>query len=69
LSFDIVSNFDIRASNFQRNIFIAHRLTTVQECDVIFLLEHGKMVGQGTFEELERTNLAFNRMAKGISGK
>jgi ATP-binding cassette, subfamily B, bacterial PglK len=56
----------IRQMKGQRTIIlIAHRLTTVQECDVIFLLEQGKVVGQGTFEELERTNLAFHRMAKG----
>ncbi len=58
----------IRQMKGQRTIIlIAHRLTTVQECDVIFLLEQGKVVGQGTFEELERTNLAFHRMAKGMT--
>jgi ATP-binding cassette, subfamily B, bacterial PglK len=58
----------IRQMKGQRTIIlIAHRLTTVQECDVIFLLEQGKMVGQGTFEDLKRSNLVFHRMAKGIS--
>ena len=33
-------------------IFIAHRLSTVKNCDKIFLLEKGELKGQGTFEEL-----------------
>ena len=33
-------------------IIIAHRLNTVKNCDVIFKLEKGKLVGQGTFNEL-----------------
>jgi ABC-type multidrug transport system fused ATPase/permease subunit len=28
-------------------ILIAHRLTTVRECDQIFLLENGRLEGQG----------------------
>ena len=33
-------------------IIIAHRLNTVKNCDVIFKLEKGKLVDQGTFNEL-----------------
>jgi len=33
-------------------ILIAHRLTTVKKCDIIFKLEKGQLVGQGTFDEL-----------------
>jgi len=33
-------------------IIIAHRLNTVKNCDVIFKLEKGKLVGQGTFNEI-----------------
>ena len=31
---------------------IAHRLSTVKKCDNIFLLEKGKLKGEGTFEKL-----------------
>ena len=33
-------------------ILIAHRLNTVKKCDIIFKLEKGQLVGQGTFNEL-----------------
>ena len=33
-------------------VMIAHRLTTLKNCDLIFRMENGKLVNQGTFEEL-----------------
>ena len=33
-------------------ILIAHRLSTVKNCDIIFKLEKGQLVGQGTFDEI-----------------
>ena len=33
-------------------ILIAHRLTTVQACDTIFMMEQGRLVAQGTYDEL-----------------
>ena len=33
-------------------ILIAHRLNTVEKCDVIFKLEKGRVVFQGSFKEL-----------------
>ena len=33
-------------------ILIAHRLNTVKSCENIFLLEKGRLLKQGTFEEL-----------------
>jgi len=33
-------------------ILIAHRLTTVKNCDIIFLLDKGQIKKKGTFEEL-----------------
>lgn len=48
-------------------IMIAHRLTTVQECDVIFMLEHGKLVAAGRYEELLASNGKFRAMAGGAA--
>ncbi len=42
-------------SNLRREvtiILIAHRLNTVKNCDIIFKLENGRLVGQGSFDEL-----------------
>ena len=33
-------------------IIIAHRLNTVKDCDIIFKFDKGKIIGQGTFDEL-----------------
>ncbi len=46
-------------------ILIAHRLTTVKTCDTIFLMEQGKLVAQGTYDELVTGNETFRKMAVG----
>jgi ABC-type multidrug transport system fused ATPase/permease subunit len=33
-------------------IMIAHRLSTVKDCDVIYLIEHGRIVSEGTYDGL-----------------
>lgn len=47
-------------------IMIAHRLTTVKNCDVIIMLEHGRVVSTGTYDELVADNDTFRRMAQGL---
>lgn len=43
-------------------ILIAHRLSLVRGCDVIFQLDAGRVVGSGTYEELTRESERFRRM-------
>lgn len=43
-------------------ILIAHRLTTVQNCDSIVLLEAGKVSDMGSYDELLERNLTFREM-------
>jgi len=45
-------------------IMIAHRLSTVKECNTIFYLDHGKLTGQGSFEELQATHAAFAKLSR-----
>ena len=45
-------------------LIIAHRLTTLKECDTIFVLEQGKVVDTGTYEELLSQNETFRAFAK-----
>ena len=45
-------------------ILIAHRLTTLRECETIFLFERGKLVDQGDYNQLMKTNSMFFRMAR-----
>ena len=44
-------------------ILIAHRLTTIKNCDKIFLLDSGKLISQGSYEELIKSSDLFNKFA------
>ncbi|MDZ7755169.1 ABC transporter ATP-binding protein [Rhodohalobacter sp.] len=44
-------------------IMIAHRLTTVQNCDTLYLMKDGKIVDQGSYDNLVSTNSEFREMA------
>lgn len=45
-------------------ILIAHRLSTVKECDQIYLIEKGRVVAQGDYEQLKASSQAFQKMTK-----
>lgn len=42
-------------------IMIAHRLTTVKNCNHLYLMKQGKVVGSGTYKELIQENLEFRQ--------
>lgn len=44
-------------------ITIAHRLATVKECDIIYMMEKGGIVESGTYNKLITTNKQFQGMA------
>ncbi len=46
-------------------ILIAHRLSTVKSCDTIFLMERGRLMAQGSYDELLAGNETFRRMVSG----
>ena len=43
-------------------ILIAHRLSTVRECDCIYLLRQGEIIASGAYDELERDSELFRSM-------
>lgn len=45
-------------------IMIAHRLKTVRKCDIIYMMEQGKVIDQGTYQHLLETNPKFKEMAE-----
>ena len=45
-------------------ILIAHRLSTVERCDRVVLLEHGQIKGAGSFEELLESHMDFMRLPR-----
>jgi len=45
-------------------LLVAHRLTTVQHCDRIVMLEHGRISGIGNYMDLESGNAAFRALTR-----
>ena len=45
-------------------IMIAHRITTVEQCDCIYLIEDGKVIDKGNYTDLSSRNSIFRKMAK-----
>jgi ATP-binding cassette, subfamily B, bacterial PglK len=46
-------------------VMIAHRLSTVRNCDRIFLLREGRVAASGRYDDLVRTDDEFRAMATG----
>ena len=44
-------------------LVIAHRLATVRECDVIYLLDRGRIIASGTYEDMIESSQMFRQMA------
>ncbi len=44
-------------------IMIAHRMSSVRNCEVLFLMEEGKITGQGSYQSLVEENRAFRAVA------
>lgn len=48
-----------------KNLFtIAHRLTTIENCDTIYFVDKGKIVDSGTHEELLARNKKYSALYK-----
>ncbi len=45
-------------------VLIAHRVNTIQNADTVFLLEEGRLVDQGTFQELLKRNPSVERVVE-----
>ncbi len=45
-------------------IMVAHRLSTVADCDMLFLLMGGQITNQGTMEDLIARSVDFRQLAQ-----
>jgi ABC-type multidrug transport system fused ATPase/permease subunit len=43
---------------------IAHRLSTVRRCDRIIVMEAGRIVGIGPWDDLIKSNATFKKIAQ-----
>jgi len=53
--------------NGRTSIIIAHRMSTIKSCDRIVVINKGKVVEDGTYEELVRLNGFFAKLEAGIA--
>jgi ABC-type bacteriocin/lantibiotic exporter with double-glycine peptidase domain len=44
-------------------IIVAHRINVLKNCNIIFYLEKGKLIAQGTYDELVKTNKIFKKIS------
>ncbi|HNX28812.1 MAG TPA: ABC transporter ATP-binding protein [Syntrophomonadaceae bacterium] len=51
------------AAEVKTLVIIAHRFNTVRNCDIIIMLENGKMEAAGNYEELMQNNDKFRALA------
>jgi ATP-binding cassette subfamily C protein len=47
-------------------IIVAHRLSTVRHCDRILLVDAGRIVDAGSFDDLLERNAAFRTLATAV---
>jgi ABC-type multidrug transport system fused ATPase/permease subunit len=47
------------AAKVKTLVIIAHRLTTVRKCDPIYVIDDGRIVARGTYNELMESNAKF----------
>ncbi len=59
----IKKSIDSIRSN-QTVIAIAHRISTIQQADCILVLDHGRLIGQGTHAELLRSNACYQQLVE-----
>jgi ABC-type multidrug transport system fused ATPase/permease subunit len=45
-------------------IMVAHRITTIRDCDMIFLLDRGRIVARGTYETLMEESEQFRALSR-----
>jgi HlyD family secretion protein len=58
LIMDAINDF----SESKTVIMIAHRLSTVKNCDLIYFLDKGKVLDSGSYKDLITNNIHFKKM-------
>jgi len=66
VSEQLVQQALLNASRGRTTIVIAHRLSTIREADKLIVLEHGRLVEEGSWEALEAAGGAFQRLLRAV---
>ena len=59
--YDLFQNI-MREGKEHTMLFISHRLSSVKNCDKVFMLEGGRLVEEGSHEELMKQNGSYAKM-------
>lgn len=59
-----IMNSIYKLSNDKTTIIIAHRISTIKKCDVIYVMDQGKIIDSGNFEYLVSNCKVFNELSK-----
>lgn len=49
-------------------VLVAHRLSTVRKCDIVYLFDGGHIISHGSYEKLLQHNVKFRQLVVGNSG-
>jgi subfamily B ATP-binding cassette protein MsbA len=66
VSEQLVQQALMNASRGRTTIVIAHRLSTIREADKLIVLERGRLVEEGTWDVLEASGGAFQRLLRSV---
>ncbi len=66
VSEQLVQQALVNASRGRTTIVIAHRLSTIREADKLIVLDHGRIIEEGTWEALEAAGGAFQRLLRSV---
>jgi ABC-type multidrug transport system fused ATPase/permease subunit len=62
LTEEFVMNSIVNKMGKKTIIIVAHRLSTIKQCDKIFFLNNGKLEQEGSYENLYENNQNFRKM-------
>ena len=57
----VMESIHKKLGNKITTIIVAHRINILENCNIIFYLEKGKLIAQGTYDELIKSNKIFKK--------
>ena len=61
---DVIINAIRSLAHSKTIVLVAHRFSTIRDCDVIYMIENGVIADSGTFDELSQRSAAFRNLGK-----
>lgn len=59
----VMESIHKKLGNKITTIIVAHRINILKNCNIIFYLEKGKLIAQGTYDELVKSNKIFKKIS------